>query len=361
MPDLDIEQLVADLSFREGAAAGIAASPLEDNLALRFFDNLRRVALESMDRAAAAGAAPTVFVLSDRTARLDARAVDGAASRITDINLRTPTDWEGKLIFTAPHGTGGWAIPLPGGSVDAALDLLEEKGFGHLPIAIVYPQTRALSCYEEGGMSEAPPMNLDLPVHSKPVTIKDIFDVLEDVRRNSLLTPQIGPPGFWADAAGYEPGAEAERQIQWIVAAQLRSNFRPLMIDTEQITPLGRIDIVMTDPAPADGNPLHPAIIELKALKSKSHGGAAFAESKNVKAILKGMRQAKSYREVKDAQYSVLGCYDMRNNKTDILSVQLCVMARARYFQDDRVDAFVFPVYGTSDDAQEEFAAAATG
>lgn len=360
MAELDVEQLIADLSFREGAAAGIAASPLEENIALRFFDNLRRVALESMDRAAA-GAVPTVFVLSDRTARLDARTVDPAASRITDINLRNPAEWEGRLIFTAPHGTGGWSIPLPSGSVDTAIDLLEDRGFGDLPIAVVYPETRALSCYEEGGTSEAQPMKLDLPAHAKPVTIADIFDVLEDVRINSLLTPQIGPPGFWADGPGYEPGAEAERQIQWIVAAQLRSNFRPLMIDTEQITPLGRIDIVMTDPTPTEGSPLHPAVIELKALKSKSHGGAAFAESKNVKAVLKGMRQAKSYREVKEAQYSVLGCFDMRNNKTDIMAVELCVVARGRYFQDERVEAFIFPVYGTSDDAQEEFAAAVAG
>ena len=204
-------------------------------------------------------------------------------------------------------------------------------------------------------------MNLDLPAQSKPVSIADIFDVLEDVRRNCLLTPQIGPPGFWADGPGYEPGAEAERQIQWIVAAQLRSNFRPFMIDTEQITPLGRIDIVMTDPAPTSGNPLHPAIIELKALKSKSHGGSAFGESKNLRAVLKGMRQAKSYREIKEAKYSVLGCFDMRNIKTDILSVELCLMARDRYFQDERVQAFVFPVYGTSDGAQEEAATAAAG
>jgi hypothetical protein len=29
------------------------------------------------------------------------------------------------------------------------------------------------------------------------------------------------------------------------------------------------------------------------------------------------------------------------------------VMARDRYFTDDRVKAFVFPVYGTTEDAQE--------
>ncbi|WP_421950105.1 hypothetical protein [Pelagibacterium sp.] len=361
MDELDIAQLIAEAAYREGGVAGLSASTTEENPTLRFFDNLRRAALESMDRAEGAGASPTVFVLSERSARQDARSVNAAASRIVDINLRNPSDWEGKLIFTAPHGTSGWSIVLPEGSVDSAIDLLESAGFGHLPIAIIYPEQRALSCYHEGGISEVAPINLHLPAQSRTVTIKDIFDVLEDIRRNSLLTPQVGPPGFWADGPGYEPGAEAERHIQWVVAAQLKSNFRPLLVDTEQIIPLGRIDIVITNPSPTNESPLYPAVIELKALKSKSNGGAAFSETKNVRAVLKGMRQAKSYREVKQAKYSVLGCFDMRKDKNDILNLGLCVMARQRYFQDDRVDAFVFPLYGSSEDAQEEFAAAEAG
>jgi hypothetical protein len=35
------------------------------------------------------------------------------------------------------------------------------------------------------------------------------------------------------------------------------------------------------------------------------------------------------------------------------MTVKVCVMARDRYFTDDRVKAFVFPVYGTTEDAQE--------
>ena len=79
---------------------------------------------------------------------------------------------------------------------------------------------------------------------------------------------------------------------------------------------------------------------------------------KNVKAVIKGMRQAKAYREEKSARYSVLGCFDLRRDKTDILSAHLCVMARDRYFTDERVEAFVLPIYGTTDDAQEAAAVA---
>ena len=351
-------QIGGEAAFREGGAAGLAAASSDEDPTLRFFDNLRRAALASFDLGGPGQGAPSVFVLSRQTARSDARKIDPAATRIIDINLRHPGEWEGKLIFTAAHGTGGWTLPLPENSADAAIDLLEANGFGDLPVAVVYPQQRALSCYQDGGISESAPIRLDLPAQVRAVTIAEIFEVLEDIRRNSLLTPQIGPPGFWADAPGYEPGPETERTIQWIVAAQLRSNFRPMIVDSEQEIALGRIDLVFTNPIPTEELPLHPAVIELKALKSKSNGGAAFSPSKNVKAVIKGMRQAKAYREEKSARYSVLGCFDLRRDKTDILSAHLCVMARDRYFTDDRVEAFVLPIYGTTDDAQEAAAVA---
>ena len=169
MDDISLtDQALDDLAYKEGGAAGLVAASADDDPTLRFFDNLRRAALESLDRAAGLGTTPTVFVLSDEKARADARKVDPSASRLTDINLRQPGEWEGKLIFTARHGTGGWAIPLPNGSADAAVDLLEKFAFGHLPIAIVYPQSRALSCYQEGGVCEQKPIRLDLPVQTRP-------------------------------------------------------------------------------------------------------------------------------------------------------------------------------------------------
>ncbi|HEV2598452.1 hypothetical protein [Sphingopyxis sp.] len=350
--------ILAEDAFREGGAAGLAVTSGDEDPTLRFFDNLRRTALASFDLGAGDGLVPSVFVLSNRTARTDARTLDSSATRLADINLRSPDEWQGKLVFTAAHGTGGWAIPLPDNSADAAIDLLEANGFGELPIAVIYPEARTLSCYQEGGTSEKAPIQLVLPSQIRPVTINDIFEVLEHVRRNGLLTPQVGPPGFWANPATYEPGPEAERTIQWIVAMQLSSSFRPIQVEPEQQVALGRIDLVMTNPKPTAEVPLHPAVIELKALKSRSNGGAPFAASKNIRAVVKGMRQAKSYREEKEARYSVLGCFDLRQNKDDILAADLCILARNRYFTDDRVEAFVLPLYANTGDAQEAAAVA---
>jgi len=352
-------QLLSDPAYMQGAAAGLAASNADDDPALSFFDNVRRTALESLDQAPANGEAPTVIVLSENP-RTDAKSVNGAiVSRLVDINLKKPEAWQGLLVFCAAHGTAGWSLPLPNGSIEDALDLLENHGFGNVPVAIFYPNRRTLSCFQEGSISSDKPIRLNLPAANRQVTIQDIFVVLEDVRRNSLLTPMIGPPHFWTKGDDYVPGEEAERQIQWIVAAQLRSNFRPMIIDTEQVTVVGRIDVVITDPNAQGVCPRHPAIIELKALRSKTHNSKAVANSVNVRATLKGLRQAKAYRHEKAAKFAVLACFDMRENKDDILNTPLCVLARQKYFTDGDIAAYTFPVYGDPAHAQEEMAVGA--
>jgi len=362
MDDTELEQFIlADASFIDGGVAGLSIGSGDENPTLKFFDNLRRAALASFDLAGAQQlTSPSVFVLSDQP-RPCAAAIDPSAKRLVDINLKIPSEWAGKLVFAAEHGTGGYWLPLPAGGVDEAIDLLDTHGFGSLPVAVVYPERRALTCYQEGGSSDSAPLRLDLPENVRPVTIQDIFEVVEEIRKKSLLTPQIGPPGFWADPSNYEPGPEAERTIQWVVAAQLRSSFRPLLVEPEQQIALGRVDLVITNPASGSNSVLHPAVIELKALKSRSHGGSPFANTKNIQAVVKGMRQTKAYREEKGAHVSVLCCFDLRQNKDSILEANVCVLARAKYFTDSRVDAFVFPIYGRTEDAQEAVAAALNG
>ncbi|MER8465690.1 hypothetical protein [Mesorhizobium sp. M1396] len=355
-------KLLQDPSFVAGAAEGLAASNVDEDPILSFFDRVRYTTLKSLDKAAAAGAgavggAPAILVLSERP-QADAKAIDVNAHRLVDIDLKDPADWQGKLVICASHATAGWWIELPEGSVDQALELLNAHGLGHSPLAIVYPAARALSCFQDGGMSDEPPIKLDLPLNSRQVTLNDIFEVLEDVRKNSLLTPMIGPPKFWNDGPAYVPGEEAERQIQWIAAAQLRSNFRPLIVDTEQVTPVGRIDIVMTNTAGTGAAQQYPAIIELKALKSKTHAANKVPDSTNVKAILKGIRQAKAYRETKGANLGVMASFDMRATKTDILNEELCKLAVAKYITDERIAVYNFYVYGDTAHAQDEAAAA---
>lgn len=364
MPDNDEfgANLLLDPSFLAGAAEGLAASNVDEDPVLSFFDRVRYTALKSLDKAAAAGGgeiggAPAILVLSEKP-QTDAKAIDINAHRLVDIDLKDPADWQGKLIICASHATAGWWIGLPGGSVDQALELLNAHGLGHAPLAIVYPAARALSCFQDGGMSDEPPIKLDLPLNTRQVTLNDIFEVLEDVRKNSLLTPMIGPPKFWNDGPAYVPGEEAERQIQWIAAAQLRSNFRPIIVDTEQVTSVGRIDIVMTSAAAAGPAQQYPAIIELKALKSKTHTANKVHDSVNIKAVLKGMRQAKAYRETKGAHLGVMASFDMRATKTDILNENLCKLAAAKYINDERIAAYNFHVYGDPAHAQDEVAAA---
>src|SRR5690606_13597279 len=119
----------------------------------------------------------------------------------------------------------------------------------------------------------------------------------------------------------------------------------------------GRIDICLTDPnavAPAER---HPAVVELKALRSRSSSGEAISERQNLAAVAGGMRQAKSYRVTKKAIVGVLACFDLRQTKTDLLGNETVKKALVRYY-DDRMAVTLLPIYGLPEDAQEEVAAA---
>ncbi len=350
--------LLADPAFLDAGAAGLAASSADIDPTLRFFDQVRNAALEALDRGAPDGEAMSLIVMS-ASPREDAARI-GKANRVADLNLHDPTHWQGKLIFAAAHGTTGWSFPLPYNDVGATFEWLEGQGFGEAPVAIAYFNNRILSCYPEGGMSDDKPINLTLPAAGKIVSMADIFEVLEDVQKNSLLTPMIGPPKFWNDPGEYIPGPEAERTIRWIVAAQLRSTFRPMQVDIEHVCRVGSVDIVITPPArPLDG-PAHAAIIELKALKSFTSGKSPVSAYSNSKAVYKGHRQARAYRDTVAAELGIMAAFDLRKNKNEA-SNDAWPRARERYFAPDdaNIDARIFPVYGTTDDAQEAAAQAA--
>lgn len=123
------------------------------------------------------------------------------------------------------------------------------------------------------------------------------------------------------------------------------------------MTTVGRIDICLTDTQATDPAKRHPAVIELKALRSKSSRGRVVTERTNLAAVAGGFRQAKAYRKKKCAIFGLLACFDLRKKKTDLLSNGTVQAARARY-ADAQMDVILLPIYGLPEDAQEEMAAA---
>lgn len=358
MRDLDDfkDLLLGEAAFLDGAIAGLAASTLSDEDPIHgFFRAVRRTTQVSLGHDLNVVVAPAIIVLSDN-ARLEACKLNSEAKKITDIDLKSPDQWQGKILFCAPHGSGGWAFPIEG-DVDAGLQFLEESEFGKHPVVVVYPEKRMLSCYPEGAIAGSQPIRLPLPSVSKPVTIANIFHVLEEARQNSLMIP-ASALDLWKDGKTYTPRDQAERRVQSLVQAWLAAHFQPILVEVEQNTRIGRIDIIFINPNAVALGQRHPAVLELKVIRSKSQNGTGYSKRSNEIALAKGLRQAKTYRKVKDAKLGVLACFDMRETKDDIMAGPFCVAARERYFKDDAdLDVRLFPLYGNTEDAHEEMAA----
>jgi len=353
--EFSCDALLKDNAYLAGAGEGLKSAPYQASEELQFFDQVRKTVLASLDIGELEeGALPAVFVRCARP-RQQATVFEGAEKR-TDLDLQNSKCWAGQLILAAPHGSSGWAVPLIDGTVDATVARLIRVGLGEVPLAVVYPQARQLSCHFDGALGDTASVRVELPANRRTVTIPEIVQVLQEQRVNCLLTPQVGPPGLWNDGDKYIPGEQAERLIQWIVTSELRSHFRPVIADIEQVTAVGRIDICLTDPDRVRGEPLHPAVIELKALRSRTSTNAPVSNRTNIAAVVSGHRQAKAYRKIKQATFGVLACYDMRLAKTDLNAECAVVKARRMYF-DGAMECAILPIYGDTADAQHELAA----
>ena len=352
-----IQPFVADAAFRAGAVEGLLLASEAPDDRYEFFGALRTSVLSSLELGDPASPLPPPSLFIRALRPREAAEQFGPSSVVIDIDLRDPQQWQGKLVFAAQHGTGGWAVEMPGSDLGHAIKALIDGGLGEAPIATVYATKRVISCAVEGAAAGALTLKLSLPASSRTISIKDIDEVLEIVRQEGFITPAVCPPNLWTDPANYIPGTETERLLQWCVAQEMRAHFRPILAEREQVTAIGRIDICLTDPNATDPAQRHPAVVELKALRSKSSTGGSVSERTNLAAVAGGMRQAKSYRVKKNALLGVLACFDLRKSKTDLLSNVTVQKAQGRYY-DERMAVTLLPIYGLPEDAQDEIAAA---
>lgn len=348
------QSFVADAAFRAGAAEGLLIASDAPDMRYEFFGALRTSVLSSLELGdPASPPPPSLFVRALRPR--EAAEHFGPSSMVVDLDLRDPEQWQGKLVFAAQHGTGGWAVPMPGEDLSHAIKALIDGGHGEAPIATVYAKKRVISCAVEGAAAGELTLRLSLPVTSRSISLADIYEVLEEIRQEGFITPAVCPPNLWSDPANYVPSTETERLLQWCVAQEMRAHFRPILAEREQVTAVGRIDICLTDPTATDPAVRHPAVLELKALRSKSSTGSSVSERANLAAVAGGMRQAKSYRVKKNALLGVLACFDLRKTKTDLLSNGTVQKAHGRYY-DERMAVTLLPIYGLPEDAQDEIA-----
>ncbi|TPM45633.1 hypothetical protein FJ951_17540 [Mesorhizobium sp. B2-2-3] len=348
-----VDGLLEDVAFRAGAAQGLMRSADAPDKQSEFFENVRNTLLRSLEIDVEEVWAPALFVLAE-TPRVTAGKY-GQPTKLQDLDLQSPQQWSGKLVFAAQHGSNGWAVPIPEGSVAGAVNALISGGDGHHPAVTFYPEKRVLGCSATGVGSEEKTLRLSLPKASRQVTLNDLREVMELVRQEGLLIPDICPPQVWQKPNGYVPGPETERVLQWCLAAEMRGYFRPILIQREQAVNVGRIDILFTDPT-AQPNARHPAVVEVKVLRSFGSTELPISPSTNLYSLVKGMGQAKAYRRVKKAKLGALAVFDLRKIKTDLLASAFVQKAADRFY-DEQMETIMLPMYGVVEHAQAEMAA----
>lgn len=333
-----------------GAGLGLQLTTTEEDPALHFFELVRQVVLQSIDGSKQQlTGEPAVFVMAQRP-REESAFLD--ATHLPDVDLGEANRWLGRIIVAAAHGRSGFSSPLTGGTVEASLAQIAASPLATQPLAIFYPEHRMLSCYRTGALDEGP-RRFHLPSGTKPVTVAEILKAMEDYHSESLLSPGVGSPHLWAKASDYWAGDQLEKELQWGLVIELRSTFRPIKVEPEQNSPAGRVDILFTDPH--RNQPLHPATIEVKALRSRRSSGSPVSAPVTIKHVEDGYSQAAGYRAKYGAAIGFLACFDLRKKKTNILNNSKIRAARKKYFTTQMYDV-IFPLFGTASEAQKYLA-----
>ena len=119
----------------------------------------------------------------------------------------------------------------------------------------------------------------------------------------------------------------------------------------EDKTNIGRIDVRLLKQG-VDGGLAYWIILELKVIKSFTSGSSKVADRTNVKAIVKGVKQAAAYQANRTAEEAMLEVYDLRRDKSEDLRGRDEVSETlASYSPAPRID--VWPIYGTAEDARD--------
>lgn len=222
----------------------------------------------------------------------------------------------GRLWFTAPPVVSGHYIELPQDADDDARFsyVTDNLALGSLPTLIFDPRSvnPELRWYPKGladtNCVEVKPLQGD-------VTPDMIFEAIEDLYRQCLVTPTSMPQGgnLWQNTQKYWVRKDAEARVQALLKAGLAMKFPFCTIRHEQTQNTGRTDLEISQINLLNsGMTTHHAILELKVLRSFGSTGISMSDSQTKEWILDGVKQAASYRMERGAQWSALCCFDMR-------------------------------------------------
>jgi hypothetical protein len=259
------------------------------------------------------------------------------------------TALEGTVWFVTAAASRGRGLALDAEIEDDDLFELvtDELGMGTVP-AIVYdartnePHARF---YADGmGSEKYEPVRL----HSDAIAVEDIFEVIDRVHEQCLVTPGIQSKDakLWANGRKHWASDKAEGLIQAAIRTGLVGRFPSCVVRVEQTQATGRLDLEIEESADDDPSEVvRHALLELKVLRGRNKTGKRVAASTNEEAIVEGLRQAVTYRSERGHRVAALCCFDMRERYTD----QQCFEKVAKRARRQKVGLRVWHLFGTAD------------
>jgi hypothetical protein len=306
-----------DLSSTAKANAGIGADsdlPLEVRFIAGVAKLLRRRLAEAgqeMDPVR-----PAIFLL-EPNARTHKPDTQPKRVPMLDNGLTTVT---GRLWFVNATVVVGKYLELDQVDDDELFLIVTEcLRLGEVPTVVFDPRPSLPEArFYPRGLADATKYN-KLRISGCEITLEDIFQVVERIYKERLITPEAQPPAgkLWKDQRKWWASDEAEAMIQLYLSIGLTAAFPTCTIRHEQSDTPGRLDLEVEE-ADVDNRSrvTRHAILELKVLRSFGSTGIAESEQYTLDWVTSGVKQAATYRDRRGALAASLCCFDMRKEHT---------------------------------------------
>ena len=223
---------------------------------------------------------------------------------------------EGRVWFVSQVVTVGTWLSAEFETDDELIRFItEDLGRGATPAIIYDSRGSAELRFYSNGLSDLETYD-SLRVAYSEISIVEIFDRIDVIHRNHLVTPGAQHRGtrVWESASEGRPMSNAEDILGGLLTVGLQGAFPMCIVRVEQPQPSGRLDIeieerVLNEP----GTIQRHAILELKVLRSVGRTGRSVSPRTIRRWVKDGVGQAAAYRQEKAALAAGLCCFDMRS------------------------------------------------
>jgi hypothetical protein len=212
----------------------------------------------------------------------------------------------------------------------AATDLFQAGGVPAIVFETRTPKPEAR--FYPRGLEEPDAYEL-LRLGGNPISLADVFEVIDTVYHEGLVTPdaQGVVKDLWSDADKHWVATQAEARIQYYLRIAFRTHFPACRVSYEQPQPAGRYDLELLEVDAVDKSILiRHVLLELKVLRSFWNTGGPVGDQATQEWVAEGVRQAAAYRDELDVRAAAVCCFDMRKVTTFDCLAAVKTIARRR-------------------------------